>query len=565
MADYYPVLKRAIGSLQTNSGEARRAVYEKARAALVSQLKSYEPPLTQAEITDQRLQLEESIRRIESEMAGAAFGLPTVAEAVAATPVAVPAVRVDTRPAEAPEPAPAAPPRAETPKPDVRAPSPAAARVDPPPVRQTPPATPPKPSGIAGGEPASARPAAADPKINAGLSSLSKTVHEAEALGSASAQAVQSARGAMDDGNERLPETKVEPGFMDAPLGADLPPRGEAPAAAAGRNAPRPARIIRPQSPKVNLKLVAALILGVVLLAGGVFAWVNRDSFLGGDPVVETAAPGDEPPVAETRTTGQDGLEAKIPDRLPQDGEPAEPVAPDARAVQTERVTPPSDAPPEEPAPAPEPLAEAAPEPAPAVPPPAAAAPAPAGQSGQTVLVAQRAILYEEPIPGADGARAEGQVLWQFVNEPSFTGDAPVPQIRATIDIPDRGIKLTMQMRRNTDQALPASHIIEMQFALPDDFAGRSIDTTPGLILKQTEDARGDPLIGAVAKVQDNFFWLALSGTEQDTARNVALLRERQWFDVPIRYGNRRRAILTFVKGTPGDQAFTQALAAWGQ
>ena len=35
--------------------------------------------------------------------------------------------------------------------------------------------------------------------------------------------------------------------------------------------------------------------------------------------------------------------------------------------------------------------------------------------------------------------------------------------------------------------------------------------------------------------------------------------------DIPIRYGNRRRAILTFEKGAPGEKAFADAFAAWGQ
>ena len=186
-------------------------------------------------------------------------------------------------------------------------------------------------------------------------------------------------------------------------------------------------------------------------------------------------------------------------------------------------------------------------------------------QSGDepVVLVAQRAILYEEPIPGSEGARVEGRVLWSFVNEPVLPGDPPVPQIRATVDVPDRNMRLVMSIRRNEDEGLPASHVVEMKFELPSDFAGRTIDTTPGLIMKQTEDARGDPLIGAVAKVLDNLFWLALSGADQDEARNIGLLRERQWVDVPIRYGNRRRAILTFEKGTPGSEVFEQAFAAW--
>jgi len=72
MADYYPVLSRAIAGLPANTAEARRAVYERARQAIVKQLRSYDPPLSESEITKERLGLEEAVRRIESDMRNAA-------------------------------------------------------------------------------------------------------------------------------------------------------------------------------------------------------------------------------------------------------------------------------------------------------------------------------------------------------------------------------------------------------------------------------------------------------------------------------------------------------------
>ena len=66
MSDYYSLLKRAIEK-EPPTGEARRVVYEKARTALVKQLRSVDPPLTEAQITRQCLTLEEAIRRIEAE------------------------------------------------------------------------------------------------------------------------------------------------------------------------------------------------------------------------------------------------------------------------------------------------------------------------------------------------------------------------------------------------------------------------------------------------------------------------------------------------------------------
>src|SRR5437763_7426158 len=68
MAEYYAVLSKAIAGLSNTSPETRRAVYDKARSALVSQLRAIEPPLATAEISRQRLELEEAVRRVEREI-----------------------------------------------------------------------------------------------------------------------------------------------------------------------------------------------------------------------------------------------------------------------------------------------------------------------------------------------------------------------------------------------------------------------------------------------------------------------------------------------------------------
>jgi hypothetical protein len=67
MADYYPVLSRAIAGLESNAPEQRRAVYERARKALVVQLRGYSPPLSESEITRERLALEDAVRRLEAD------------------------------------------------------------------------------------------------------------------------------------------------------------------------------------------------------------------------------------------------------------------------------------------------------------------------------------------------------------------------------------------------------------------------------------------------------------------------------------------------------------------
>jgi len=74
MTDYHPLLWQAIAALAEkiaalaeNNDAARRALYERARAALLTKLHAVKPPLGESEITRERLALEEAIRRIEAE------------------------------------------------------------------------------------------------------------------------------------------------------------------------------------------------------------------------------------------------------------------------------------------------------------------------------------------------------------------------------------------------------------------------------------------------------------------------------------------------------------------
>jgi hypothetical protein len=67
MADYYPLLNKAVQGLDPSSAEARQGIYERARSALTRQLASLDPPVAQAVLDRELGALEEVIRRIESE------------------------------------------------------------------------------------------------------------------------------------------------------------------------------------------------------------------------------------------------------------------------------------------------------------------------------------------------------------------------------------------------------------------------------------------------------------------------------------------------------------------
>jgi hypothetical protein len=70
MTDYYPLIARAIAGLDPDApGESRRALYERARASLIAQLRSVRPPISESEATRERLSLDEAIRKLEAEVA----------------------------------------------------------------------------------------------------------------------------------------------------------------------------------------------------------------------------------------------------------------------------------------------------------------------------------------------------------------------------------------------------------------------------------------------------------------------------------------------------------------
>jgi hypothetical protein len=83
MADYYPLIRKAVAGLDPDgSGESRRALYERAHAALQAQLRTTDPPFTEAEIARERLALDEAVRRVEGEIAQRTRRVPAFSDLV---------------------------------------------------------------------------------------------------------------------------------------------------------------------------------------------------------------------------------------------------------------------------------------------------------------------------------------------------------------------------------------------------------------------------------------------------------------------------------------------------
>src|SRR5215470_10530597 len=189
------------------------------------------------------------------------------------------------------------------------------------------------------------------------------------------------------------------------------------------------------------------------------------------------------------------------------------------------------------------------------------ATPAPSTQAATPA--AQKVVLYEEDPADPNGKRFVGSAIWRTETVTPAPGQPPELAVRADIEVPERKLAVTWSLRRNTDKGLPATHTVEIKFKLPADFPAGGISNVPGILMKQAEHTRGVPLAGLAVKVTPDFYLIGLSNLDADKERNLQLLQERAWFDIPVVYNNNRRAILAMEKGTPGDNVFAEALKAW--
>ncbi|MEH6728460.1 MAG: hypothetical protein V7703_20120, partial [Hyphomicrobiales bacterium] len=185
------------------------------------------------------------------------------------------------------------------------------------------------------------------------------------------------------------------------------------------------------------------------------------------------------------------------------------------------------------------------------------------GDDGSAVgegVLPQRAILYEEGATAEESKAVSGGTSWKLGD------DNGSPIIIGRVEIPQRRLSFDIIIRKNEDESLAsASHLVEISYAAPPRLVGGGIEDIPALLLKNSEEAQGELLASAGVKVSDTLFWLALSANPESEVNNMKLLREGSWFDLPVRYKNNKRAIVTLEKGREGELVFAQALEAWNR
>lgn len=561
MADFVAVVKNALDKHGDETLEKRTRIYGSVRSMLAKKLAEYSPPLAAEAISAHKRSLENAITSVERDYAKSVPETDPLAEL---EHIFSSIDRNKNQPSHARQPVKAEPaPAAAKPEPYRPAPPPAAT---PEPYRPAPPAAKPEPSWQ---KPAPVRQEAPDLADHA-LPGMD-----------------------ADQDDDR----------------ADVFPNDEEPAAADTFR-------LRPAERKRSYGgLIAAVVALLVIAGGGYGIWLNKDAFskmlgLNGSKVVaktEPVKPAPAKPATDAAATpapaaGAEGT--KFTQRLtPEGGEtdpgpaggqtgigegesvaalttppsatnaPANPPpAAAAPAAAPAAAAPAAAAPAAGAAPAATPpangAAPAAPANAAATPPPAPAgaapaAPATAPATAASVPVGQKAIFYEERTSTAQGSAEPGSIVWSLVQESPGGDLPPEPAIRAEATIPGKDIQLRMTIRRNTDQTLPASHIIEMIFLTPDGFEGGGVDNILRVAMKSSEQDAGSPLIGIPAKIADGFFLVALNDTKADEDANMTLLRGQDWIDVPVVYKTGRRALLTMEKGIPGEKVFDEAIKAW--
>ena len=67
MADYCSILAKAVDALDPNTGAARRELYDRARAAMFTNIERAMPPFDGADVAAAKVALESAIAKVEAE------------------------------------------------------------------------------------------------------------------------------------------------------------------------------------------------------------------------------------------------------------------------------------------------------------------------------------------------------------------------------------------------------------------------------------------------------------------------------------------------------------------
>jgi hypothetical protein len=179
-------------------------------------------------------------------------------------------------------------------------------------------------------------------------------------------------------------------------------------------------------------------------------------------------------------------------------------------------------------------------------------------EAENTPVAHRAALLIEAPDDLQRVKTFVGTVLWRLDR---MTGS--LPTLIADIDLPDARFKAAIRISKNTDSSLPASHTIDLRFMPAPDGEIPDVKEIDTLQMRAEDRPAGEPLSGVPAGITSNYFLVGLNAGDSAQARNLDLMRNRGWFDLPMLLVNGKIAKITFEKGKTGDRTMNDALAAW--
>jgi hypothetical protein len=447
MADYYPLLSKAVAGLADANPEARLAIYERARAALFGQLRNLDPPIPEEVIERESQALEVAIAQIETEIAA-------------------------------------------------RSPIEGAANLSQADIDLLAPAGRAQAGFLVGGEAGAATPLPPQPRdIDSGRASPSpgsgpatRAKHPPQPLkvrrdqqGRGAAKAQVGGTGSLGKSASRyeVDTFSLEASPADSPgfesLAFDEPnpsPAGSEPGATTWLEAHHPFAP-QPERERGDVKrlMIVAGIVGLVVLLVAIAAYKLRDH---PEDLVRLQPP--------TVNQGEAGGGAKIADRVG-----AGAATPDSSAASG--GTPSSTA---------DRGTDAT-----------RNGPGPANLA--IAVARRAALLVEAPGEQTKVKTFLGTVIWRVENVANGPDEPLRTAVAAEIDVPEEKVQATVTIQKNFDGTLPASHTVKLMFVVPPDSPLGKIKQISALQMRQEDTPTGEPLKGITVPIMENSFLIGLA------------------------------------------------------
>ncbi|HZZ62192.1 MAG TPA: hypothetical protein VFE63_13630 [Roseiarcus sp.] len=556
MADYQSLLNRAVDNLPNASvAAARQAIYDRARTALVTQLRSLRPPLPDSDIEREERALEKAIAQVEQRFSSTDATREAPSEADSASPQQSAANRaVGPPPAWKPteSKAPAAPP------PVPPASAGAGAQTQPRPTAAVRPPAPPKPPPPLSTARAAVRPAA--PSASSGEAAFPRgspsgarsTPVQVAPLPDARANAraappviltrADGETSARADFAKPVPNVRVDPaeGLGAPPVLAsfveDSEPPAVAPAATvdveSGESPPKlESEMQRPFAPTAEAEkrrswpwLALAAVLGIVLSIAAAAILMRQkpqDLAIAPPPEPQQEAPQRPAKIAERAEP------ARAEAASPASSVPAEGGPQGGQGTQTE----------------------------PAASPPETQNSAQLPPTGRAAMLIASADNPQKPVVNL------GSTVWSTI--PASPGQPASVGVKAEADIPDLKMHATMILRKNTDPTLEATHTIDLKFTFADAAPITGFKEVGLPQMRKLDSTTSEQLNSAKVKISDDYFLIALAKSDQDLAHNLDLMKMDAWFDFPLLLNDDRIAKLVFQKSEDGEAMLEKAFDTW--